>query len=113
MEAQTAATLSAVATGSRTLADLIVLAAKKHAALPALRYKAGEQWVDGAYDERGAIVKEIALGRASIGIERGDKVGILANTRPEWTHSDFGILCLGATTVPRSEEHTSELQSLA
>jgi long-chain acyl-CoA synthetase len=108
MEAQTAATPSAVATGSRTLADLIVLAAKKHAALPALRYKAGDQWVDVSYDELGTIVKEIALGLASIGIERGDKVGILAHTRPEWTHSDFGILCLGATTVPVYQTNSAE-----
>ena len=28
---------------------------------------------------------------------RGDKVAILAHTRPEWTYSDFAILCAGAT----------------
>jgi long-chain acyl-CoA synthetase len=108
MEVQTAATPSAMATGSRTLADLIVLAAKKHASLPALRYKAGDRWIDVSYDELGTIVKEIALGLVSIGIERGDKVGILAHTRPEWTHSDFGILCLGATTVPVYQTNSAE-----
>src|SRR3954469_24778792 len=108
MEVQTAATPSAVATGSRTLADLIVLAAKKHAALPAIRYKRGDEWVDVSYDQLGTIVKEIALGPASIGIARSDKVGILAHTRPEWTHSDFGVLCLGATTVPVYQTNSAE-----
>src|SRR3954469_21600349 len=108
MEVQTAATPSAVATGSRTLADLIVLAAKKHAALPAIRYKRGDEWVDVSYDQLGTIVKEIALGPASIGIARSDKVGILAHTRPEWTYSDFGVLCLGATTVPVYQTNSAE-----
>src|SRR5436190_170214 len=55
MELRTAATPSDVATGSRTLADLIVLAAQKHAQLPAIRYKRGQEWVDVSYEELGAI----------------------------------------------------------
>ena len=43
----------------------------------------------------GEIVKELSLGLQDLGIERGDKVGILSNTRPEWTYSDFAILCAG------------------
>ncbi len=108
MEVRTAGTPSAVATGSRTLADLIALAARKHATMPALRYKQGDEWLDVSYDELGTIVKEVALGLASIGIERGDKVGILANTRPEWTYADFGVLCLGATTVPVYQTNSAE-----
>src|SRR5262245_9704178 len=108
MELQTAATPRAVATGSRTLADLIVLAAQKHAQLPAIRFKRGEEWVDVTYAELGVIVKELALGLAAIGVERGDKVGILSHTRPEWTYSDFALLCLGATTVPDYQTNSAE-----
>ena len=35
-----------------------------------------------------------------LGIEKGDKVSILANTRPEWTYFDFAALTAGATVVP-------------
>ena len=35
-----------------------------------------------------------------LGIEKGDKVAILANTRPEWTYFDFAALTAGATVVP-------------
>jgi long-chain acyl-CoA synthetase len=108
MEVRTAGTPSALATGSGTLADLIALAARKHATMPALRYKRGDEWLDVSYDELGTIVKEVALGLASIGIERGDKVGILANTRPEWTYADFGVLCVGATTVPVYQSNSAE-----
>jgi len=108
MEVHTAATPSVASTGSSTLADLIALAARKHAALPAIRYKLGDEWVDVSYEQLGTIVKEVALGLASIGIERGDKVGILAHTRPEWTYADFGVLCLGATTVPVYQTNSAE-----
>ena len=108
MEVQTAATQSALATGSRTLADLVLLAVKKHARLTAQRYKAGDEWVDVSFEELGTIVREISLGLEAIGIRPGDKVAILANTRPEWTHSDFGILCLGATVVPVYQTNSPE-----
>jgi long-chain acyl-CoA synthetase len=45
-------------------------------------------------------VREIAGGLAALGVESGDRVGILGGTRPEWTLADFGALCAGATVVP-------------
>jgi long-chain acyl-CoA synthetase len=108
MEVQTAATLTGAATGSKTLADLVLLAAKKHAKLVALRHKEGDEWVDVSYEELGKIVKEVTLGLAAIGLGPGDKIAILAHTRPEWTHSDFGVLCLGATTVPVYQTNSAE-----
>jgi long-chain acyl-CoA synthetase len=108
MEVQTAATPSALATGSTTLADLVLLASRKHAKLTAQRYKAGKEWVEVSFEELGAIVREVSLGLESIGIRPGEKVAILAHTRPEWTHSDFGILCLGATVVPVYQTNSPE-----
>ena len=108
MEVQTAATASAAATGSKTLADLVLLAARKHAKLVALRHKVGDEWVDTSYEELGGIVKEVTLGLEALGIEPGDKVAILSHTRPEWTHCDFGVLCLGATAVPVYQTNSAE-----
>src|SRR5438552_234379 len=108
MEVQTASTPRGAATASKTLADLVLLATKKHAKLVALRHKAGDEWIDGSYEELGRIVKEVTLGLAAIGLGPGDKIAILAHTRPEWTHSDFGVLCLGATTVPVYQTNSAE-----
>ena len=58
------------------------------------------QWVSKTYREVGEIVKQLALGLIELGIEKGDKVSILANTRPEWTYFDFAALSVGATVVP-------------
>ena len=110
MEAQTATTPSAAATGSKTLADLLPLAVEKHADKVAQKYKdqSKGEWVEVSYPQLGEIAKEVTLGLQELGIDRGDKVGILANTRPEWTYADFGILATGATVVPIYQTNSPE-----
>jgi long-chain acyl-CoA synthetase len=110
MEVQTAATASDRGTGSKTLADLLALAVKKHANLTAQRYKdqASGEWLDVSYPQLGEIVREASLGLQDIGIEPGDKVAILSHTRPEWTYSDLAILSAGATVVPVYQTNSAE-----
>src|SRR5688500_14790422 len=45
-------------------------------------------------------VRELALGFASLGVQAGDKVAIVSESRPEWVMSDLAVLSLGAVTVP-------------
>jgi len=108
MEAVTAGATGAQGTGSKTIADLLPLAVKLHGDKPAQRYKAGEEWVDSSYSELGEVVKEVALGLIDLGIEPGDKVSILAHTRPEWTHACFGILTAGGTLVTIYQTNSPE-----
>jgi long-chain acyl-CoA synthetase len=107
MEAQTATPRSA-ATGSNTIADLLTLAVKKHAVLTAIRHKVGDEWVDVSYEELGEIVREVSLGLQALGIAPHDKVAILSHTRPEWTYSDFAILCAGAVVVPVYQTNSAQ-----
>ncbi|MEX2195372.1 MAG: AMP-dependent synthetase/ligase [Thermoleophilaceae bacterium] len=95
-------------TGSKTMADMVGLAAAKHGDAPALRHKQGDAWVDVSYAELGTIVKEVALGLVDLGIQPGDRVSILANTRPEWTYADFGILAAGAAQVSIYQTNSPE-----
>ncbi len=98
-----------VATGSKTLADLLPLAARKHGPAKAVMYKdASGQWVTKTYAEVGEIVRSLSLGLIDLGIEKGDKVAILANTRPEWTYFDFAALSAGATVVPIYQTNSPE-----
>ena len=88
-------------THSKTCADLVPLAAERHGDLRAVTYKdSSGEWVSKTYREVGEITKSLALGLIELGIEKGDKVAILANTRPEWTYFDFAALSVGATVVP-------------
>jgi long-chain acyl-CoA synthetase len=107
MEAVTAGA-AATGTGSKTIADLLPLAARKYADSPAQRYKVGDEWVDISYAELGEAVKEVALGLIGLGVEPGDKVSILAHTRPEWTHACFGILSAGGALVTIYQTNSPE-----
>ena len=109
MEAVTAGVAGAgVGTGSKTIADLLPLAVEKYGDAPAQRHKSGDSWVDVPYSELGRAVREISLGLIGLGIEPGEKVAILSNTRPEWTHACFGILTSGAALVTIYQTNSAE-----
>jgi long-chain acyl-CoA synthetase len=95
-------------TKSKTLADLLPLAAQVYGDMPAVRYKDGEQWVDRSFAEVLEIVRPLALGLAELGVVKGDRVSILGNTRPEWTYFDFAALSIGATVVPIYQTNSPE-----
>ncbi len=95
-------------TGSKTIADIVLLAGRRHADRPALRHKSGDRWVDVSYRELAEVVKEVALGLADFGIGRGDRVSVLSNTRPEWTYANFGILAVGAASVSIYQTNSPE-----
>ncbi|MDP9228332.1 MAG: AMP-binding protein, partial [Actinomycetota bacterium] len=100
---------AASGTGSTTIADLLPLAAQRHAELKAVTYKdPSGQWVSKTYREVGEIVQRLSLGLIDLGVQTGDKVSILANTRPEWTYFDFAALTAGATVVPIYQTNSAQ-----
>src|SRR5436190_2304337 len=89
-----------VTTGSNTMADLFGRAAAIHGEHTFARHKAGDEWRDVSYAQAWDTIREIGLGLIDLGVERGDRVCILANTRPEWSFCDFGAAGAGAVVVP-------------
>ena len=51
-------------------------------------------------------VKTLGAGLASVGIKRGDNVGIISDNRYEWIVTDLALLGLGAADVPRGSDST-------
>ena len=86
-------------TGSRTIADLLPRAVEQYAERPAVAVKRNGVWQHVTFTEVGEIVCEIARGLIDLGIEPGERVCILAKTRPEWTYADFAIESIGAVKV--------------
>ena len=107
MEAGTVSAADA-STGSQTIADIVKLAAERAPDDIALKHKVGEEWRDISYADLGGAVKEIALGLADLGIEKGERVSILSHTRPEWTFANFGILASGAASVSIYQTNSPE-----
>jgi len=101
MEATSApASASTSSTGSKTIADLLSKASEQRGGHVAVRRKRGGEWSSVTYGEVNDVVHEIALGLLDLGLAPGDRVALLANTRPEWTYCDFAIASAGGVVVP-------------
>jgi long-chain acyl-CoA synthetase len=96
-------------TGSSTIADLLPRSAERYGDARAVMFKDDDgAWVTRTFNEVAETVRSLALGLMDLGIEKGDKVAILANTRPEWTYVDFAALSAGATVVPIYQTNSPE-----
>jgi len=99
---------TASTTGVQTIADLIPRAAAEYGERVAARYKRDGVWHDVSYTELGDVVQEVALGLIDLGIEAGERVCILANTRPEWSYADMAATSVGAVVVPIYQTNSPE-----
>ena len=98
-------------TGTGTIPELFASVAERHADDPAQQYKGGiydrslapavvPEAPDGeyatlTYAEMHDVVQNLAAGFRAIGVEPDDRVGIFANTRMEWAHTDFALQAAG------------------
>jgi long-chain acyl-CoA synthetase len=83
-----------------TVASLPGSAAERFGSQTAARFKKDGEWREMSYAEMGEAIDEIALGLVDLGIEAGDRVCILAETRLEWTLASLGASAAGAVAVP-------------
>jgi long-chain acyl-CoA synthetase len=83
-----------------TVAALPGSAAERFGERTAARYKVDGEWREITYADAVRAIEETALGLAELGVEPGDRVGILADTRLEWTVASYGISAAGAVVVP-------------
>ena len=95
-----AGTTPARGSGSTTIADLCARAAEQFGAQIAIKHKVDGAWRDVTFAQVGAIVQEIGLGLIALGLQPGERVAILCNTRPEWAYADFAISAAGGVVVP-------------
>lgn len=58
------------------------------------------EWVNVTAKEFQDEVFAVAKGIISVGVEQGDRVALLSNTRYEWAVLDFAIWAAGAVSVP-------------
>src|SRR5437870_2698384 len=58
-------------------------------------------WAEAARE-----VRRLAIGLKSLGIGRGERVGLVSENRPEWVIADLAIMSAGAITVPAYITHT-------
>ncbi len=85
-----------------------IAAAPKTPSAVALRYFEAGAERTLTYAQVADRVDAIARGLLALGVEPGDRVGILATTRYEWTLADLAILAIGAAVVPIYQTNSPE-----
>jgi long-chain acyl-CoA synthetase len=84
----------------RTLCDIFFHAVDSFDKPDHLKVKRDGAWHDIPSAEFRTAVEELSMGLRALGIERGDRVAILSENRPEWAYADLATLCLGAVDAP-------------
>lgn len=59
-----------------------------------------------SFEELMQNIYDTAAGFLSLGVKRGDLVGLFADNRKEWLEASFGIMSMGAGDVPRGCDAT-------
>jgi long-chain acyl-CoA synthetase len=85
---------------AQTVSALPRSAAQRFGDRVASRSKLGADWHELSYAEAGEAIDEVALGLIELGIEPGDRVSILSDTRAEWTLASYGIAAAAGVVVP-------------
>ncbi|MBE3110534.1 MAG: long-chain fatty acid--CoA ligase [Acidobacteria bacterium] len=83
-----------------TLSQLFLSTVKTYIKDGLLTAKVEGRYVPLSTAEVARRVKQLSLGLADLGLGPGDKLVIFSENRPEWTMTDFAVLCAGAVTVP-------------
>jgi len=83
-----------------TLPGFILEAVTRHRKPDTVSEKRGGEWVHVSGEEFARRVRHIALGLADLGIQPGDRVGLISENRPEWSIVDLAILSAGGVVVP-------------
>ncbi len=85
---------------NRTLLSSLINCHQRPREAVALKFKRHKSWLSYDWIEYQQAVVSCAVGLKKLGLKKGDKVAVIANTRMEWAVLDFAILGLGGVTVP-------------
>jgi long-chain acyl-CoA synthetase len=83
-----------------TIVEVFERAMRLHARADLLNYKRGGEWRSISSEEFLGRVRRVALGLHALGIKRGERVGILSDSSPEWVTVDVGCQFAGVVNVP-------------
>ncbi len=86
----------------KTLVDLLERSADTFAENIYLLEKTGDEYEGTTYRETREAVHRFAAGLLSLGLAKGDRVGLISEGRNLWVIAEMGILYCGAINVPIS-----------
>jgi long-chain acyl-CoA synthetase len=67
---------------------------------PAYLVKRDEEWAPLSFNWAFEQAQRIAFGLKELGFEKGTRIGIISENRPEWSTADYGTMAAGHLLVP-------------
>jgi long-chain acyl-CoA synthetase len=74
---------------------------------PFLSWKEGGAWRHLSWAQTAQRVAALAEGLTALGLQRGDRVLLVSENRPEWAIADLAIMAAGGVTVPSYTSNTT------
>ena len=90
-----------------TINQMVQNTIQQHSSKPALSHKVDKEYQDISYATLAEQIKHFCLGLTELGLQKGDRVALLSENRPEWAITDLAILAGGGVTVPMFATLTS------
>ena len=88
------------------LVSLFLTRAAEKGDKPFLWAKRDGQWRPTSWSDAARQVAALAVSLKRIGLQRGDRVLLVSENRPEWLIADLGIMAAGCVTVPTYTTNT-------
>ncbi len=84
----------------QTINQLILNSTAQRGDKVTIRYKRDKVWCELTGTQLLTRISNLTAGLHQLGVRKGDRVAILADSCPEWSITDYAILACGAITVP-------------
>ena len=89
----------------QTLPKMFKKVAEQYPDIAAQYYHGSDgNFVGVTYKEAFQNSLDFGAGLLSMGIKRGDRIGLISDNRREWLQADMGLLSIGAIDVPRGSD---------
>jgi long-chain acyl-CoA synthetase len=88
------------------LVTMFLKRARQRGDTPFLWAKSGSGWTSISWSETARRVAGFAKSLKEMGLEKGDRVMLVSENRPEWCIADLGIMAAGCVTVPTYTTNT-------
>jgi long-chain acyl-CoA synthetase len=89
------------------LVTMFFARAKAKGEKPFLWAKSDGRWQSISWNEAARQVAALAASLNKLGLEKGDRVMLVSENRPEWLIADLGIMAAGCVTVPTYTTNTT------
>lgn len=92
----------------RNLPTMFFDQAERFGDRPLLWHKQDDEWRSRSWTQTAEEITALARGLLALGVQPGDRIGLVSENRPEWLIADVAIMAVGAFSVPAYITNSAE-----